>query len=83
MCNFNTYNGCDEYSNDSTIYKPCEHIDDIMKILNIEETNEKNNKIIRDYLFDNCCSKQYSKFYYLRQFILNKIKYFISKTNGK
>lgn len=71
MCElkYNSY-GC-ENSND---YKPCEHIDDVMQELNIYETNEENNNKIKEYLFKNCCSKNYSKWYYIKQFIMNVLK---------
>ena len=69
MCEIkHNYNGCEDY------YKPCEHIDDIMKELNINEMNEENDKKIKEYLFKNCCSKDYSKWYYIKQFITNILK---------
>lgn len=55
MNNENYLFGCDECN--SPFYHPCEHIDDVMDILNISERTEENDKKIRKYLFDNCCNK--------------------------
>lgn len=50
-------------------YLPCQHIEDVMKKLNIKERNEENDKKIKEYLFNNCCNRHYSKFDYLICFV--------------
>jgi len=84
MSNCNGYNGGYSYSNcngyysnsnsncnesEINIVKPCENIEKIMEELNIEERNFENDKKIREYLFNTCCSKHRSKYDYLKEFI--------------
>ena len=70
-----TNNNCDKYVDKLNVnyetnkVKPCENIEKIMEELNIEEKNFENDKKIREYLYDTCCSKHCSKSYYLKEFI--------------
>jgi len=71
-CNPLYYNNCNN-NNLINPYKPCEHIDDVVKKLRITKRNKINDERIRKYLFDNCCNK-HNKFNYIKTIFIFTIR---------
>ena len=69
-----SYSNCNGYINETNKVRPCENIEKIMEELNIEERNFENDKKIREYLYNICCSKHRNKYDYLKEFIKNIFK---------